>query len=227
VLSPPPLLTPCPSKTPRRQCYLSHAERSTATAGTCHPPILRSHTGRRLSVVTASTSLSTTIDRSVYLFSIAGDAMKVARGRGVWYSCGCRRIQPSKRFRQTCLPCRRISFHACIIRSGDLGSRPERNIVRSCHPKSAHIHAIKTNTKCAPARRETHYEAAAASSTCVAARQELGRDVVRHFCDWLWCPRVQTKPAASQHPEALLQGTVMARRQGRLRGGLDVAELVT
>ncbi|PMD14335.1 hypothetical protein NA56DRAFT_711163 [Hyaloscypha hepaticicola] len=42
-------------------------------------------------------------------------------------------------------------------------------------------------------KEEAHQEAAAASSTCGtwgAARQKPGRVVVRHFCDWLLCTRV-------------------------------------
>jgi hypothetical protein len=79
---------------------------------------------------------------------------------------------------------RRLSFQACNCRDpiGRSDSRSERSIVRSCHLKSAHTRVIKTNTKCAPAR-ETHYEAAAASSICGGTRQKPGRVMARHFCD--------------------------------------------
>ncbi len=123
---------------------------------------------------------------------------------------------------------RRLRFQACNCRNpiGRSDSRPERSIVRSCRLKSAHIRVIKTDTKCAPVRRETHYEAAAALSICGAARQKPGRVILRHFCDWLWSPSVQCKPAASQSPEAQLRGMVMVRRRGRLREGVGAAELV-
>lgn len=122
---------------------------------------------------------------------------------------------------------RRLSFQACSCRNpiGRSDSRPERSIVRCCRLKSAHIRVIKTDTKCALVRKETHYEAAAALSICGAARQKPGRVILRHFCDWLWSLSVQCKPAASQSPEAQLRATVMDRR-GRLREGVGAAELV-
>jgi hypothetical protein len=123
----------------------------------------------------------------VYFLDLQRGREKLSREGGS-HDRGCRRIQPSKRFRQTCLPRhRRLSFQACSwhIPIGRSDSRLERSIVRSCHPKLAHIHSIKTNTKYAPARRETHYEAAAASSICGAAARDgdsaTTRQIARGF----------------------------------------------
>jgi hypothetical protein len=68
------------------------------------------------------------------------------------------------------------------------------------------------------------------SSTCGiwgVARQKPGRVVVRHFCDWLLYPNVQTSLRYLSLQKALLWGTVMVRRRGKLQESLDAAELVT
>jgi hypothetical protein len=109
-------------------------------------------------------------------------------------------------------------------------SRLERSIVRSCCLGSAQGRAIKTNTSVCHGQRGAHQEAANASSTCGTwgvARQKPGRVVVRHFCNWLLCPSVQTSPRHLSLQKALLWGTVMVRRRGKLQESLDAAELVT
>jgi hypothetical protein len=109
-------------------------------------------------------------------------------------------------------------------------SRLERSIVRSCCLGSAQGRAIKTNTSMCHGQRGAHQEAANASSTCGTwdiARQKPGRVVVRHFCDWLLCPNVQTSPRHLSLQKALLWGTVMVRRRGKLQESLDAAKLVT
>jgi hypothetical protein len=79
---------------------------------------------------------------------------------------------------------------AGTIQSGDLiqghrGVSYDAATEISSYPRNEDEYEMRPDKKGKPTMKLP-----AASSTCGAARQELGRVAMRHFCDWLWCLRV-------------------------------------
>lgn len=191
----PPLLTYPPSKMPWRQCRPSCTQRSTtaARAWDLQSCALMPEDAHCPSAATISTSLSTTIDRSQYPFSIVGEATKSwatrqgrskeGRSRISWDTILSAFPKASGNLAHHRYPHRwRLSYHACSCHnpigtsSADVSNallEPRMILSSRISPDPRN----QTNTKCATAWGNLQ-EAAYTSSTCGAARQKPGRVIV-------------------------------------------------